>query len=319
MAWASSRLAKLAHGDEPVAVLPRALLAEPIWTSAQEAAAMDHAVIAYQNAEEREGGRPCRVNRTVEVVNLTGPGGGGTLRYLDLDVLVALSGVILREGASVTVPLPRLLRRMGYASLQDVAYDAIHASLRRLATVEVRFGRSGTRGARILQVCRLVQVGRRWTVVAQASAWWIGSLQAGHWQHLDLASYLHLRRQYPKQGLVRAMFAFLSSRRDSGGHLRVHTEEMITRFTPIRRDTGRFAFSYDNPDGPFLLALTALQRSGVVQMDAWDPEAEWWEGRLCPERAPPVDPDGVAVAIPPPPPARSTHAYRVCCQSSQTG
>lgn len=202
---AKAATARKMAGQAP-AIAPRAIIQSPIWHDPRVAVKLDAQRWDWQTGEPGLFGR--RRIMTVNDVVVTGSGAQGSqglLRWLDLDILIALSYEMFRLGSrDITVENKLLLKWMGYQHLEDPPYNELRASINRLANTTVQVVRPTLESAepyeRILN-SRLLGEGRVETrrgggggIHVVATEQWLAAL-VGDGQAIDVRAYLHLVRR----------------------------------------------------------------------------------------------------------------------------
>jgi len=268
------------------AVVPRQLLTHPIWLNPKTASCTTAMHRVWWDVLD-QGGKITRWKRNTEVANPTAPVPGsscsphGLLRFLDLDVVMALSHAWIMQGDDIEVAQANLLRWMGHDNLLTAPYDELRASLRRLESTlmvfwdgEIDARPTDARRYRIVEGADFVSGPRNSTIVnARLSPLWIEALKSGRWQELDLDAYAHLTRTQRRAGLARVIYAFLTSQRDRDGRFCIPKDAIVQRYTPRKPDQRRKRYADDaDPRSALVRALTVLRESGVIEPDRDAPE-----------------------------------------------
>lgn len=268
------------------AVVPRQLLTHPIWLHPKTASSTSSMHRVWWDVID-QGGKISRWKRNTEVVNPTAPDAGtgcsphGMLRFLDLDVVMALSHAWIMQGDDIEVAQADLLRWMGHDNLLTAPYDELRASLRRLESTLMVFWDgeadarpSDARRHRIVEGADFTDGPRNSTIVAaRLSPMWIEALKSGRWQELDLDAYAHLTRTQRRAGLARVIYAFLTSQRDRDGRFCLPKDAIVQRYTPRKPDQRRKRYADDaDPRSALVRALTVLRESGVIEPDRDAPD-----------------------------------------------
>lgn len=206
-----------------------------------------------------------------------GVGASGLLRYLDLDVAMALSMYWAQSGnGTIELELCDLLRAMGYESLDNAPYQELRFGLTRLKHVDIALFRSGANRALILPWNILSEAwiseqpasGHPSTLNVQLSRAWEEALSHGMWQAVDLNSYVLLAHRDRSNGLARVLYLYLSSWRTDGNKVRIPLRGLAERFAQRRTDgTYRFRDPIGDRRSVLNRGLQHLVDNGVFTID----------------------------------------------------
>jgi hypothetical protein len=247
------------HGELPL-IAPKVILDTPMWLDPRKASKTAFHRQQYTNLL---GGTP--IPCTVEITNnlpLTGRGSaGGVLRYLDLDVLMALSLAWTQAGcpsgpsAALEIEQRAMLNWLGFENLTRAPYVELRASLERLefTTIALWSGSEtpppGTRPFRLLegQTMREDQnsQGKPKIINVRLADIWREALANIHdWQAVDVYSYAHLAKTNRRLGLARVLFLYLMCSRQKDESFSIPMTMIRDRFAQ-RRPNGSLV--YANP------------------------------------------------------------------------
>jgi hypothetical protein len=258
------------------AVLPRQLCTEPLWLHPRTASCVSTMHRRWWDVVDGPQGLT-RWEHHTEVANplaandRAASSPHGLLRYLDLDVLMALSHAWVRQGADdLAVRQADLLRWMGYDSLLTAPYAELLASLHRLHAVQLCCWSGSARPAtpaltRLVDGLHVERQPSGTTYHIRLSNSWRDALFAGHWQEIDLDGYAHLTRTQRRDGLARVIYTYLTAQRDRSGGFCVPKEALVQRYAPRKPDQIRKRYADDaHPHSALPRALVALQRAGIL-------------------------------------------------------
>ena len=256
-------------GWQPV-VTPREVLLAPLFWDARAAARHQTSRIEY---DMWDGGQPTRyATQTANPIapNQEGLDGrkdpSGLLRYLDLDILMALSYEFTRTGQPrITTSQRLLLHLMGYSNIDTAPFREFRASIQRMAaTTIVTSGTAAPPDAmapwRLIALNRITagHQGRLGLLDASLSSEWAAAT-AQMWQVLDMRGYVHLCRSARQNGLARVLYLFLGAITDHRtGEFRCPLSWIQQRFADRRGGPGG-SYTYTNPLHPNGRLWTALQ------------------------------------------------------------
>lgn len=293
------------------AFVPRGLLLWPIWNHPKTASCTPEQSRTWYVRDEHGNSVKHNVSQ-VNVLPKAGPEDSssasphGLLRWIDLDVSMALShGALLQGRTNVEIAQADALRWMGHDQLLQAPYDTLHASLGRLSYVRIahwlgndkpRAGSEQLDEGQILTMFKLVQgrVGNGKDIQAELSPWWVDSLRNGRWQEVDLDAYAHLVRSYRKDGLARVLYCYLAAHRNKDlTSAEVRWEELDWALSPRKPDGRGRRYRYlTHPRHPLPLALGVLARAGLVEpIDRED--RDWCRVRLITRGIPTIASQGV--------------------------
>ncbi len=260
-------------------VVPRQLLTHPLWMHPKTASCAGSLHRAWWDPVELESG-VTRWKRHTEIINPLAKDDRGTcsphglLRFLDLDVVMALSHAWLIQGEHIEIAQADLLRWMGHHDLLIAPYDELHASLERLQATNICLwdGDEKPRGAKIFRVVESATFvdGPRGTKIIEArlSPYWLDSLRSGRWQEVDLDAYAHLTRSYRRFGLARVIYCFLTACRTAElDNFRVLKDAVVQRYAPRKPDGKSLRYAdHGNPNSALVKAMSVLRESGVLEI-----------------------------------------------------
>jgi hypothetical protein len=274
-----------ARDGQTSAFAPGMLLEAPIWNHPRTAAGSSTQARTWRKRD---------VQHNVEVVNPLGPtqsgDAHGLLRWLDLDVILALShGALRSQSLDVAILQADALRWMGYDDLLSAPYDTLRASITRLRHVDILHWHGPERPEatsdhldrwRLLDHAKIeegasLRRGRGHVIIAHLSQWWAQSLKNGQWQELNLDAYAHLVRSYRRYGLARVLYAYLTAQRlgVGQGEARVSWADLDWVLTPRKSDGIRRRYAtLNNPNNPLPAAAMLLAQAGVIDPIHDDPQ-----------------------------------------------
>jgi hypothetical protein len=263
-------------------IVPRQLLTHPIWFHPKTASCTPVVHRTWWDPVETSSGI-MRVQRHTEQSNPLGEDPArscsphGLLRFLDLDVVMALSYAWIRQGDHIEIAQADLLRWMGYDDLLKAPYDELRASLERLTSTSIALwdGEQRAPGVmpfRIVEYASVEQgahAGSR-VIKATVSRYWIESLKSGRWQEVDLDAYAHLTRSYRRNGLARVIYCYLTANRDNSlESFRVLKDAVVQRYAPRKPDGKSLRYAdHGNPNSALVRAMQVLRESGVIRPEA---------------------------------------------------
>lgn len=281
----AGRMEMRARAGQTSAFAPGMLLEAPIWIHPRTAAGASTMARTWRKRD---------VQHNVEVVNPLGPAQSGDahglLRWLDLDVILALShGALRQQSLDVAINQADALRWMGYEDLLSAPYDTLRASITRLRHVDILHWHGTERPEatsdhldrwRLLDHAKIeegasLRRGRGHVIIAHLSQWWAQSLKNGQWQELNLDAYAHLVRSYRRNGLARVLYAYLTAQRlgVGQGEARVSWADLDWVLTPRKSDGIRRRYAtLNNPNNPLPAAAMLLIQAGVIDPIHDDPE-----------------------------------------------
>ena len=268
---------RLRHGELPV-IAPKFIFRTPMWVHHRTAALSSPRYSRKWNDVLPQG---TVVKQVVEVVNnlpaTTPPSAHGALRFLDLDVIMALSLSWTRtQNPLVEIEQRQLFKWMGYTDLAMAPYDELKCSLKRLENAQIAIFQEGS-DPRDIQPFRLIDGvsvredqrsrGSPIVITTTLNRVWEAALAASEWQAVDLLGYARLVRDHRMNGLARVIYLFLASWRKPDGSFEVPMWSIRERFAQVRPD-GTLKYNDPfNPSGMLMKALTVLHRSGVMTLD----------------------------------------------------
>ena len=268
---------RLRHGELPV-IAPKFIFRTPMWVHHRTAALCTPRYSRKWN-EILPQGTP--VTQVVEVVNnlpsTTTPSAHGALRYLDLDVIMALSLSWTRtQSPMVEIEQRQLFKWMGYTDLTKAPYDELKCSLKRLENTQIAIYQEGSDPRRISPFRLIDGVNFREEQRSRGSPLiisttlnrvWEAALAASDWQAVDLIGYARLVRDHRMIGLARVIYLYLASWRKPDGSFEVPMWSIRERFAQVRPDGTLKYHDPFNASGMLMKALTVLHRSGVMSLD----------------------------------------------------
>lgn len=277
------------EGETPT-LAPKVVLETPMWLDPRVAARRARLTREYSDLFH---GAP--ITNTLDVTNpLPAEGEGsrsphGLLRYLDLDVVMALSKAWVEAGGGdglVEVEQIKIFEWMGYRNLLMAPYSELRASLQRLKWTSVAVGEQGTRPVPFKLIegyTESEEAGRGSPKVlhARLDPIWVDALRSvSDWQAVDLQAYAKLARDYRRMGLARVIYLYLVSHRNAADEFNVPLYSLRDRYAQRRLLDGpdggkggsvlRRADPLD--DGELLKrALKVLHESGVCHLEPVEP------------------------------------------------
>jgi len=246
----------------------RTLIQAPLWRSPRFAAA--HSELTVPG---------CFALVATPMLRVTNPippsdPAGGLLRWLDLDVLVALDR--WNRSGFCMLGHQDLLRAMGYDSRCRLPYRTTLASVRRLAAIRLELKRPGDiaqnwqeRGPLLHHVEIDMTAGKRLLHLA-VDPWWTAGLSTW-WSSADGRIYRALGRADRNCGLARRLYMLLASLRNSEGSV-VLPAQILSECLADRHGPGQGgALRYHDPGDPrsrLGAALGLLHRLGIWTCDS---------------------------------------------------
>lgn len=295
---------RLRHGELPV-IAPKFIFRTPMWVHHRTAALCSPRYTRQWNDVLPQG---TSVKQVVEVVNnlpaTTPPSAHGALRYLDLDVIMALSLSWTRtQSPLVEIEQRQLFKWMGYTDLTKAPYDELKCSLKRLENAQIAIYQEGS-DPRNISPFRLIDGvsfreeqrarGSPLIISTTLNRVWEAALAASEWQAVDLIGYARLVRDHRMIGLARVIYLFLASWRKPDGSFEVPMWSIRERFAQVRPDGNLKYHDPFNASGMLMKALTVLHRSGVMTLDDVRPKGIHTKVMLTGRFVRIEDPDGGA-------------------------
>ena len=295
---------RVRHGELPV-IAPKFIFRTPMWVHHRTAALCTPRYTRKWN-EILPQGTP--VTQVVEVVNnlppTTLPSAHGALRYLDLDVIMALSLSWTRtQSPMVEIEQRQLFKWMGYTDLTKAPYDELKCSLKRLENAQIAIYQEGS-DPRHISPFRLIdgvsireesrERGNPLVISTTLNRVWEAALAASDWQAVDLFGYARLVRDHRMIGLARVIYLYLASWRKPDGSFEVPMWSIRERFAQVRPGGTLKYHDPFNPSGMLMKALTVLHRSGVMTLDDVRPKDIHTQVLLTGRFIKTEDPDGGA-------------------------
>jgi len=264
------------------AILPKVLLQSPIWFEPRFASARQAFGTEFMPYSDP------RETHIASQANILPRGNGrgqstGLLRWLDLDVVMALSFAWTQTGdRHVEMRQRDILQLMGYEDLTQAPYEELRGSIRRLGATQIAIFPKGqptdeVSWWKILDHNERVAIhekGQPLVIRATLSEGWEMALRGiADWQMVDLRCYAHLVRHARRTGLARLLYLFFASWRKADRSFEVPLQWVAQRFAdrhaPASLDTGFGSFRYRNPLSPqskLGRALKLLSDSGVLEI-----------------------------------------------------
>jgi hypothetical protein len=246
------------------------LIHAPIWRSPRFAAA--HAELTVP------AGSPPVTTPTLRVTNpipCSDPA-GGVLRWLDLDVLIALNRWSWDSSCVCTLGHQDLLQTMGYNSSRRLPYRTTLASVRRLAAIRIELqkpveaSQNWEVGGPLLRHLEVHMTAGKRLLSLAVDPWWTFSL-ASWWTCDDERIYRAIGRADRTCGLARRLYLLLASLRTGDGTVvlpvQVLNECLAERHGPGKGSTLRFHDPCD-PRSQLGNALGLLHRLGIWICDS---------------------------------------------------
>jgi len=245
------------------------LIHAPLWRSPRFAAA--HAELTVP-----AGGLPVATPalRVTNPIPCSDPA-GGMLRWMDLDVLVALNRWSWDRSRVCMLGHQDLLRTMGYNSKRRLPYCTTLASVNRLASIRIELQRPGDPAQRwevggpLLRHLTVTMTAGKRLLSFVVDPWWTATL-ATWWTCDDEMIYRALGRADRTCGLARRFYLLLASLRNSEGDVvlpvEILSERLADRHGPGQGGSLRFHDPGD-PRSQLGAALGLLHRLGVWSCD----------------------------------------------------
>ena len=272
---------RLRHGELPV-IAPKLILRTPMWVHHRTAAMSG----TYKRKWHEVLPQGHQITNVVQVINnlppTTAPSAHGVLRYIDLDVIMALSLSWTRtQNPAVEIEQRQLFKWMGYHDLASAPYDELKCSLKRLENAQIAVFQEGC-DPRTITPFRLIdsvvireepnEKGKPIVIHTTLNKVWEQALATSDWQAIDLIGYAKLVRDHRMVGLARVIYLFLASWRQPDGSFEVPVWSLRERFAQ-QRPSGILKYNDPfNPSGMLMRALQALHQSGVVSFRDLDPK-----------------------------------------------
>lgn len=276
------------EGEDPT-IAPKVVLETPMWLDPRVAARRSRLTREFRDLWH---GAP--IVNSLDVANpLPAEGQGsrsqhGLLRYLDLDVIMALSKAWVESGAgegAVEVEQIRIFEWMGYQNLLTAPYSELRASLQRLKWTSIAVGEAGGRPVPFKLIEGFSEEkedgrGSPKLLKARLDPIWCNALRTVHdWQAVDLQAYAKLAREHRRMGLARVIYLYLVSHRNASDEFHVPLYSLRDRYAQRRflpgpeKDAGQVAGRSvlrrsDPMDDEELLkrALKTLHETGVCEL-----------------------------------------------------
>lgn len=282
------------QGGEP-SIVPKLLLRTPMWVDPSVATKHGTMQRSYVDLVR---GRP--VGHNVEVQNVLKGHAGGVLRYMDLDILMALSTGLAKYGTTeFEVEQRHLLHLMGYNDLTKAPYTRLHAAIKRLKTAQIAIYQQNTPQDQIapFQLIEGFSERKHRSGKGGSQTWsirlhdiWMEALQSDtEWQLVDMAAYSHLTRTFRRQGLARVIYLFLSSWRHNDGTFNIPYFALVQRYGRRHTDGTLMYIDPANPNCVVHKALKTLHQSGIIQFQestALTKERIRLKGQFIPDAVP---------------------------------
>ena len=266
---------RVAHGraqslDWQPVVTPREVLLAPLFWDARAAARHQTSRVEYDMWDAGTRSRYATQTANPIAPNQVGLDGrkdpSGLLRFLDLDILMALSYEFTRTGQPrITTSQRLLLHLMGYSNIDTAPFREFRASIQRMAaTTIVTSDTAAPPDAmspwRLIALNRITagHQGRLGLLDASLSTEWAAAT-AQMWQVLDMRGYVHLCRTARQNGLARVLYLFFGAITDHRtGEFRCPLSWIQQRYADRRGGPGG-SYTYTNPLHPHGRLWTALQ------------------------------------------------------------
>jgi hypothetical protein len=271
---------RLRHGELPV-IAPKFILRTPMWVHHRTAALTG----TYTRKWHEVLPQGHQVTQVVQVINnlpsTPSPSAHGVLRYLDLDVIMALSLSWTRtQNPAVEIEQRQLFKWMGYDDLTCAPYDELKCSLKRLENSQIAVFQEGS-DPRSITPFRLIdsvviregarEKGKPIIIHTTLNRVWEQALATSDWQAIDLIGYAKLVREHRMVGLARVIYLYLASWRQPDGSFEVPVWSLRERFAQVRPNGNLKYNDPFNPTGMLMRALQVLHKSGVVSFRDLDP------------------------------------------------
>jgi hypothetical protein len=276
------------EGEDPT-IAPKVVLETPMWLDPRVAARRSRLTREFRDLWH---GAP--IVNSLDVANPLPPEGEGSrsqhglLRYLDLDVIMALSKAWVESGGgegSVEVEQIRIFEWMGYQNLLTAPYSELRASLQRLKWTSIAVGEAGGRPVPFKLIEGFSEEkedgrGSPKLLKARLDPIWCNALRTVHdWQAVDLQAYAKLAREHRRMGLARVIYLYLVSHRNASDEFHVPLYSLRDRYAQRRflpgpegddgQVAGRSVLRRSDPmDDEELLkrALKTLHETGVCEL-----------------------------------------------------
>jgi hypothetical protein len=316
---------RVAHGRaqglewQPV-VTPREVLLAPLFWDARAAARHQTSRVEYDMWDGEQRARYATQTANPIAPHQEGLDGrkdpSGLLRYLDLDILMALSYEFTRTGQPrITTSQRLLLHLMGYSNIDTAPFREFRASIQRMAATTIVTSDTAA-PADAMAPWRLIALnritsghqGRLGLLDASLSSEW-ATATAQMWQVIDMRGYVHLCRAARQNGLARVLYLFLGAITDHrSGEFRCPLSWIQQRFADRRGGPGG-SYTYTNPlhhNGRLWAAFQVLTEQKVLRLhdvlgDPRTPEKVLLRGSFAAAstfpRIPDIEPDRQQVLI----------------------
>lgn len=264
---------------QPV-VTPREVLLSPLFWDARAAVRHQTSRVEYDMMENGQRSRYATQTANPIAPNQSGLSGrkdpSGLLRYLDLDILMALSYEFTRTGQPrITTSQRLLLHLMGYSNIDTAPFREFRASIQRMAaTTIVTSDTAAPPDAlapwRLIALNRITvgNQGRLGLLDASLSTEWAAAT-AEMWQVLDMRGYVHLCRTARHNGLARVLYLFFGAITDHRtGEFKCPLSWIQQRYADRRSGPGgRYTFTNPlHPHGRLWEALQVLTEHKVLRL-----------------------------------------------------
>lgn len=271
---------RLRHGELPV-IAPKFILRTPMWVH-HRTAALSSTFTRKWHELMPQGHQTTQV---VQVINnlppTPTPSAHGALRYLDLDVIMAMSLSWTRtQNPAIEIEQRQLFKWMGYDNLSFAPYDELKCSLKRLENAQIAVFQEGSdpRGITPFRLIDSVVIreesrtrGTPTVIHTRLNRVWEQALATSDWQAIDLIGYAKLVREHRMVGLARVIYLYLASWRQPDGSFEVPVWSLRERFAQIRPNGILKYTDPFNPGGMLMRALQVLHQSGVVSFRDVEP------------------------------------------------
>lgn len=304
---------------QPV-VTPREVLLAPLFWDARAASRHQASRVEYDMWDGTQRSRYATQTANPIAANQAGLDGrkdpSGLLRYLDLDILMALSYEFTRTGQPrITTSQRLLLHLMGYSNIDTAPFREFRASIQRMAattivTSDVAAPPDAMAPWRLIALNRITagHQGRLGLLDASLSSEWAAAT-AEMWQVLDMRGYVHLCRNARQNGLARVLYLFFGAITDHRtGEFRCPLSWLQQRYADRRGGPGG-SYTYSNPlhpNGRLWAALQVLTEHKVLRLhevlgDPGSPDKVLIRGSFAAAssfpRIPDIEPDRQQVLI----------------------
>lgn len=223
----------------------------------------------------------------------------GALRYLDLDVLMAVTYMATEQRSrGIEIDQVQFMRTMGYDDLAQAPYLALKASFERLRHTMIKVYDLDGRGEAMPdeRTYQLISTfhetasnGRARRLEVMIGDWWLKAMKESSWQLVDVGAYVHLVRNHRLNGLARVLYLYLSSVRSRDNFFQVKLDWIQERFAPLR-STGHYRHEHPlTPNSDLRAAIELLCAEKVLTiMPINAPEGRPLDGYLrgyfCPSK-----------------------------------